>query len=682
MLCALSLASLVGADRAGQALFFDGAQLPFNTTDPPSPGMVYVTPRRTPPTARVGPWFEYETSFTIQFWMRPIRVFVGTDVEGGLIGCLVRETLQNGGGKKAGYGLTINSESKVAWIVTVGAETGTVTQTVVVNSWTHITAIYDASDVTMRLYYSLGLGDGSIFTGSYTFDQAPPYPVNYNIHNDLMMGKFQPLYDTEYYYSGYMDEVKFWSKALTRQQMDQSLYRTYLPDSDLLLGTGISGYWPMNSVVCTERLCENVASLQQWIHAGGSGRFTSSLVLKASPLDLSESVRGIDCRVQASNASHPSCICSEFESIYCWNAVRKVPVMCTACPTCPKIQCYGPYGAPKCLTVQGGVQTVNGRVLESMVELAACIDGSTSQKWTKYSTATGQLQVADFPTMCLATEPQGPYRGSSLHIEACVFEAGLIPARQLWMLDSTALSLKNPGSGMCLTSSAAYNGALPYLVDCVEIAPPDSLTPLQGFVFDFALLHNGALIGGVYLSDSPRCNALSQCEQTIKAPIDQAPRITHIDGAPVQSYLLRRSGTVNELIQISLTARDPNQNDLVQFDFSPYDRNLLTDSSVTWQSQYLCSGGTQPGSNCTCQITPTSTTCTTCPGEGVCIRNPANPCPANPCTRVFRWLPTLATLFSNPTTFIFTVTDIPTNEYNPLEATDPQGDQGVQVGDT
>ena len=43
----LHLCGCVLGDRAGNALFFDGGQEPFNSTDPPSPGFVYLTPRKT-----------------------------------------------------------------------------------------------------------------------------------------------------------------------------------------------------------------------------------------------------------------------------------------------------------------------------------------------------------------------------------------------------------------------------------------------------------------------------------------------------------------------------------------------------------------------------------------------------------------------------------------------------------
>ena len=296
-------------DRAGEALFFDGAQFPFNTTAPPSPGFVYVSPRKSPPDGPIDPWFEFPESFTIQLWMRPVRVFVGTEVEGGLVGCIVRQTLQGGAGIKSGYGLTITSDAKVHWIATVGAETADVTLQVEVNVWTHLTAIYDHTVATIFLYASLGDGNPMTLVGSHYFrlgsSNAPPASIQYNTKNDFLMGKLQPLYDEDSYYSGYLDEVRFWGSALTTAEMDASLYRTYFPDGPDLRDQGMVGYFGMNEVVCTDELCGDVASLQQWIQIGESGRFTSAIVLRASPFDTSEEVADLDCRwVKSTDGIH------------------------------------------------------------------------------------------------------------------------------------------------------------------------------------------------------------------------------------------------------------------------------------------------------------------------------------------------------------------------------------------
>jgi hypothetical protein len=172
--------------------------------------------------------------------------------------------------------------------------------------------------------------------------------------------------------------------------------------------------------------------------------------------------------------------------------------------------------------------------------------------------------------MCLATVREAPYRGTSVKIEACEFPAvedqdAPLPPWQLWTLDGTTLSLRNELTGMCLSSGSSLNGDLPYLVDCLVIAPPGSSNTVDGFAFDFAGGRNGAMIGGSYLSSSNKCTSIVQCSPLAKAPIDQPPRVIAIDGFPITSYLLTMSGTVNELLELTISTFDPNQFDQVSF---------------------------------------------------------------------------------------------------------------------
>jgi hypothetical protein len=48
-------------DRAGDSLFLDGGQEPFNSTDPPSPGFVYLTPRKS--SRGLPPWVSFSSPF-------------------------------------------------------------------------------------------------------------------------------------------------------------------------------------------------------------------------------------------------------------------------------------------------------------------------------------------------------------------------------------------------------------------------------------------------------------------------------------------------------------------------------------------------------------------------------------------------------------------------------------------
>lgn len=82
--------------------------------------------------------------------------------------------------------------------------------------------------------------------------------------------------------------------------------------------------------------------------------------------------------------------------------------------------------------------------------------------------------------MCLATIREAPFRGSPVKIEACDFNSTTASPWQRWTLDGTTMSLRNELTGMCLSSSSSLNGDLPYLVDCLVIAPPGSSNTVDG----------------------------------------------------------------------------------------------------------------------------------------------------------------------------------------------------------
>ena len=60
------------------------------------------------------------------------------------------------------------------------------------------------------MWYSPGDGKAPKLAATNQFEYDGPKSVNYYIHNDLLIGLFQPLYDSPYYYSGYIDELRFW----------------------------------------------------------------------------------------------------------------------------------------------------------------------------------------------------------------------------------------------------------------------------------------------------------------------------------------------------------------------------------------------------------------------------------------------------------------------------------------
>ena len=704
-------------DRAGDALFLDGGQEPFNSTDPPSPGFIYLTPRKAPEAGSrktLTPWFEFQESFSIQLWLRPKRIFIGTEVEGGIVGCQVRNTFGN---ERAGYGLTLTSDSILHFTLTVQTLTATLDHEIAVEEWVHVTLQYDHEEVKASMWYSPGDGKAPKLAATNQFEYDGPKSVNYYIHNDLLIGLFQPLYDSSYYYSGYIDELRFWRRTMDLAEMTDSIYRGYRPDPEYLFDIGMAGYYPMNAVQCTPELCGRVVGMQQWVHVGRNSRFTSSLVLYSSPLDSTD--LGADCR-SSETADRSACICHEFPAEYCWNKAAETPVYCNTCTEnndenkrsgwgdekapyedCHPVACYGPYGAPKCLqpVLNEGNSTLDTKVVYE-IQIDSCIDQNDVQKWTKgYPDTYYQIMNAQQPDMCLTVQQEGPWRGTAVTLQVCTFDMNgtevsqRAPSYQAWQVDSHTLSLKNELSGFCLSASLIENGAIPYLIDCVTLDILNFKQPVMSFLFDWAAGRSGVMVGGSYLTsdtEPDKCDGANLCIPDVKAPIEQKPKITHVNSEPLVSYNMQMDAFADNPFVVTITAHDPNLNDHIQMDFSPFDVVLQTHESVEWPFAFVCVGGNNDGVNCTCNDyacyggrgdeynplpletpggAPDSSTMdqdtllslSVCP-YGTCRKNPLNSCPSNPCTRTFLWTPIPFTEFINPATLIFFARDIPVNE--------------------
>ena len=158
------------------------------------------------------------------------------------------------------------------------------------------------------------------------------------------------------------------------------------------------------------------------------------------------------------------------------------------------------------------------------------------------------------------------------------------------------------------------------------------------FIFDWSQGNNGILIGGAYLTSSKNCTFENLCDGTVKAPIDQPPKIITVNGLPRQSSM-NSMLSIGKTFTISMLAVDPNQYDLVQIDFSPLDARLVGDPSLIWPSVL----------------------------------------PINPCTRTLIWKPTLFTPFSNPVLFDFVARDLPTNEFDPQFPAPSMSDVPLEV---
>ena len=108
--------------------------------------------------------FEFPGSFTIQLWVNPRRVFLGTNVEGGLISCLVSGYDAYGLRKLSGYALTVTSDSTLHFKLVEGGALYDLTAPVTVDRWVHVTAVFDvglagyAKPASIMLFSCQGTG--------------------------------------------------------------------------------------------------------------------------------------------------------------------------------------------------------------------------------------------------------------------------------------------------------------------------------------------------------------------------------------------------------------------------------------------------------------------------------------------------------------------------------------------
>ena len=566
-------------------------------------------------------------------------MFVGTEVEGGIFGCLVKNPF---GTERAGYGLTLTSDSMVHFTATVEVVTASLDYEVEIEKWIHLTLQYDHQKTQTRMWASYGDGNKPVLVAQNKYPYEEPMSVKYFIHNDMLLGLYQPLFNSpSFHYSGYIDELRFWSRTIDIDEMTQSLYRGYRPNQDYLQGIGMQGYYPMNAVKCTPELCSGAIGMQQWIHIGGTSLFTSSLVLYASPKDADVKVAGLDCRYRDFAGANRGCLCHIFPAGYCWHEVKRQPVYCEKECTrnldpnlknslanektglfeqkeykeCFKVQCYGPFGAPKCLQPFTSGNISSDKIYE--IEISTCIESNNMQKWTAgpvgtyYQILNAQKNNMGIADMCLCSVKKEPFRGSPVTLEKCLFNQGLNgealppPPHQAWRVDPTGLQVRNQLSGFCLSASLLENGAIPYLIDCVSVDILDTTTPVQTFLFDWAAGRSGILVGGAYLTsmtDEDKCDGKTLCDPTVRAPIDQKPIITHVNSEPLTSYRMDMVAYANKQFVVTLTARDPNVNDDVQFDFKPFDVVLQTEQgeSIQWPPAFICEDGLNNMKNCTC----------------------------------------------------------------------------------
>jgi hypothetical protein len=265
---ALALASLEGALAAGrgeESMVFDGKQGDFSDLSPPAPGYIFITPRRVRENAEPM-WFEFATSFSLDLWLRPQRLFLGTEIEGGVLTCLVTDSPLS---RYSGFGIVVSGsdrKGKVIFRATQGTNQISLIARIIEDTWYHVAAVFSTGDLgcvgltctpaRMQLYLDAVLVDDFVFKqpGAVTFWPA----------NDLTMGVHTPIPEKSladsFYFSGALDEVRMWRRALSAPEIRFYKHATIAMADTLDLG--VEAYFPLNSAVCTPEVCR--ASAQQW----------------------------------------------------------------------------------------------------------------------------------------------------------------------------------------------------------------------------------------------------------------------------------------------------------------------------------------------------------------------------------------------------------------------------------
>ena len=278
---ALAIASLERAEAVGRAeesVVFDGKQGDFSDLDPPEPGYIFIAPARVRENAEPM-WFEFATSFTIDLWMRPQRLFLGTDIEGGILTCLVTDVPLS---RYSGFGIVVsgsNLEGKLIFRATQGTNQISLIAPIVEETWYHVAAVFNTGDLgcvgvtctpaQMQLYLDAVLVDAFTFTqpGAVTFWPA----------NKLTMGVHTPIPEgtgTSFYFAGALDEVRMWRRALSAAEI--RFYKHATVAISRTFDLGVEAYFPLNNAVCTPEVCR--ASSQQW-----NPTDDDSFVLDSSP---------------------------------------------------------------------------------------------------------------------------------------------------------------------------------------------------------------------------------------------------------------------------------------------------------------------------------------------------------------------------------------------------------------
>ena len=132
-----------------------------------------------------------------------------------------------------------NTQKKYRIGVYVGGDNYDTFSYITANSWTHVTCVHNSATHITRIYTV----DADEIKGEMLLDHLRPVTISPTIRDDdkcISIGNEASL-KGEMYYNGYMDEFRFWTKALTQNDIERN-YNHPLSGSE----SGLAIYYPFD----------------------------------------------------------------------------------------------------------------------------------------------------------------------------------------------------------------------------------------------------------------------------------------------------------------------------------------------------------------------------------------------------------------------------------------------------
>ena len=415
----------------------------------------------------------------------------------------------------SGYGLTITPDSKIHFKFVEGGILYDLNTVITNEVWLHITAIFDAGlannarPARAFLFSCQGTGDLPVLADFFEFPySSDPRSIQFDEHNDLLLGKLQPIYSASYYFSGYIDELRLWSLSLAARyppstlavsDIRNTIYRTYYPDASQLISQEIVGYMPMNAVNCSGTLCLNPLGTQQWVVTNGKILpYLSRVPDLFNDVGYCSKLQWPTCcqtptvpncctltaaEIAQLNIARTYCMQSVKASTYCWDDTNKLVVECSAAyPNV--IQFYGPFipNGPSCLEYNAQNQVILDTCQAERAEQIWMPEPNILVNQPGTISTNGALWCLGLSSAFNNLNSSNvEFRGQGLYVQEC--NIANPQAHQLWTVDFSSLQLHHAQSGLCVEYSNTNDGSLPFLIDCIQPIPPDDRQEIDRLSF-------------------------------------------------------------------------------------------------------------------------------------------------------------------------------------------------------